>query len=184
MDRVQVIGGSAAGKSTVARELGKILGVEVIHLDQHVWQPGCRLAEHHEEARIVADLLDRPRWVIDGNYTASLPMRLRDADTVVVVDFPRWRSLLRALRRLARFRGRTRPDMGGECAEQLNLAFLKWIWRYPRDERPKLLDYLKQFGNHTHVVFLRTPRQVSRFLDETRRQSRGPHHGPARSAAA
>src|SRR5437588_7546887 len=137
MNRIVVIGSSAAGKSTVARDMGRILGIEVIHLDRELWKPGCRLSAPHEELPAVRNLLDQPRWIMDGNYTDSLAMRLEAADTVVVVDFSRLRCLLRALKRLLRFRGRTRPDIGGDCAEQLDVDFLRWIWNYPRTERPE-----------------------------------------------
>jgi adenylate kinase family enzyme len=46
MRRVQVIGGSAAGKSTVAKRLGEILQIEVTHLDQILWRDGCRLVDN------------------------------------------------------------------------------------------------------------------------------------------
>lgn len=169
MDRLLVIGCSAAGKSTVARDMGQILGLEVIHLDKLLWGPGCRLAEPHEECHAVRSLLDRPRWIIDGNYTASLPMRLAAADTVVVVDFSRVRCLAWAIKRLMQYRGRTRPDMGEGCPEQLNLGFLRWIWNYPHQERPQLLRHLDQHGSHTRVVFLRNRDEVNRWLDEVRR---------------
>ena len=169
MDRILVIGCSAAGKSTVAREMGRILGLEVIHLDKLLWGPGCQLAEPRKECQAVLCLLDRPQWIIDGNYTASLPMRLAAADTVVVVDFSRLRCLGRAIKRLMQYRGRTRPDMGEGCPEQLNLEFLRWIWNYPRQERPQLFRQLDQHGGHTRVVFLRNPQEVERWLDELRR---------------
>src|SRR2546421_5592612 len=115
MDRIVIIGCSAGGKSTIARELSQILGIDVIHLDKVLWKPGCRLSEPHEEPEALRELLDRPRWIMDGNYTASLAKRLSNADTVVFIDFSRWRCLARALKRLLQFRGRTRPDMGAKC---------------------------------------------------------------------
>ena len=94
MDRVLIIGCSAGGKSTIARELSGILGVDVIHLDKLLWKPGCRLADPEEEPDAVRELLGRPRWIMDGNYTASLALRLAHADTVVFIDLARFRCLL------------------------------------------------------------------------------------------
>lgn len=172
MDRVVVIGNSAAGKSTAARELGEILGIEVIHLDQVLWKPGCRLVEPHEEAQAIEELVARPRWILDGNYTASLQMRLEAADTVLAVDFPRWRCLWRALKRVARFRGRNRPDMGGGCAERLNFQFLRWIWNYPHTERIELLRQLREHAGHAGIIFLHNPSEVDRFLQQARNEAK------------
>ena len=38
--RIAVIGSGGAGKSTLARQIGAILGLPVIHLDHHYWSPG------------------------------------------------------------------------------------------------------------------------------------------------
>jgi adenylate kinase family enzyme len=170
MNRILVIGSSAAGKSTVAREISELLGVELIHLDKELWKPGCRLSNPDEEREVVARLLElRDRWVMDGNYTESLKMRLERADSVVWVDFSRPRCLLRAMRRLLQFRGRTRPDMGAGCPEEFNLHFIKWIWRYPHDERPKLDRLVAAHGPHVTVHHLRNPRHVRDFLEHVRR---------------
>ncbi|MDZ8035131.1 hypothetical protein [Nostoc sp. DedSLP04] len=40
MKKILIIGSGGAGKSTLARELGTILSLEVIHLDAWYWNPG------------------------------------------------------------------------------------------------------------------------------------------------
>ena len=40
MRRIAIIGAGGAGKSTLARQLGEVLGIEVIHLDALFWKPG------------------------------------------------------------------------------------------------------------------------------------------------
>lgn len=40
MKHIAIIVCSGAGKSTFARELGAITGLEVIHLDRLYWKPG------------------------------------------------------------------------------------------------------------------------------------------------
>jgi adenylate kinase family enzyme len=177
--RIQIIGCSAAGKSTVARELGEILKIEVIHLDKELWKPGCQLTPPHEEPAVVEKLLEREeKWIIDGNYTASLPMRLQKAELVVMVDFPRWLCLLRACKRIFTYWGRTRPDMGHGCPETVNVSFFKWIWRYPYDERPELLRQLNEHAKHAKVVRLRGDWQVRRWLKAFRKRQKGTSIAP------
>jgi adenylate kinase family enzyme len=171
--RIQIVGISAAGKSTVAREIGQILHIEVIHLDTHMWQAGCQLTPPEKESPIVEELLKRPAWIIDGNYTASLPQRLKEADAIVMVDFPRWLCFLRAFKRIFTYFGRTRPDMGKGCPERVNVSFFKWIWRYPYDERPELLRQIATHGYGTKFVRLRGHRQTQRWLEALRKRYQG-----------
>jgi adenylate kinase family enzyme len=172
MNRIVVIGCSAAGKSTIARELGKIFGLEVVHMDKIMWKSGCQLTEPHEEpAEVVRLLENRESWIIDGNYTASLHLRLEQADLVVVIDYPRWLCTLRAMKRLFQFRGKTRPDMGVNCPEQFNFGFLKWIWKYPHKEKPELIRQLKVHASHAKIVFIRGDREAAEFLEEMRHRA-------------
>jgi len=173
MKRIQIIGCSAGGKSTVARELGAILGIEVIHLDREMWKPGCELTPPHQEADVIERLLQRDTWIIDGNYTASLAQRLQAADLIIMVDFPRWLCMLRAIKRLFTYFGRTRPDMGHGCPESVNISFLRWIWRYPQDERPELMRQVRLHGTNTRIVKLRGHRQCRRWLNAVRKRIAG-----------
>jgi hypothetical protein len=50
------------------------------------------------------------RWIMDGNYSGSLDIRLERADTVIILVFSRWRCLVRVLRRWWTNRG------GGMCS--------------------------------------------------------------------
>jgi adenylate kinase family enzyme len=40
MKKILIIGSGGAGKSTLSRQLGNILNLEVIHLDSLYWHPG------------------------------------------------------------------------------------------------------------------------------------------------
>src|SRR5207248_11734620 len=91
-----------------------------------------------EERALFEEMVQRDAWIIDGNYGAgqNLELRLAAADTVIFLDLPRTLCLARAVKRWLTWRGRTRPDMGQECPEQLSLEYVLWIWNYPRDNRP------------------------------------------------
>ena len=40
MNRIVIIGSAGTGKSTLAKDLGQILGLPVYHLDAFLWNPG------------------------------------------------------------------------------------------------------------------------------------------------
>ena len=165
MKRILVLGSSGAGKSTFARELGERLGVETIHLDSYYWQPNWTPTPPEEWDRKLEGLLERESWVMDGNYPASLPLRLQYADTVVFLDRGRVQSLLRCIGRLLKYRGQSRPELAPGCNEKIDWEFLKWIWNYPRDVKPGIMATLEKRSD-IEVTILRSDREIAGYLAE------------------
>ena len=164
MRRIAIIGCAGAGKSTLARRIGDLLGIEVIHLDRHFWKPGWIETPREEWIEVQRKLLGGDAWVADGNYGATMDLRLEAADTILFLDPPRRTCLLRVLRRRVRFHGRSRPDIAPGCPEQIDLAFLRWIWAFPKRSRPAILERLERFGPGRRVEVLRNAREIERFL--------------------
>jgi hypothetical protein len=75
------------------------------------WRPGWVEQQHEEWHATLALLLAQDACVMDGNFGATLDMRLATADTVVFFDLPPLLCLWRVLRRRFRYHGRARPDM-------------------------------------------------------------------------
>jgi adenylate kinase family enzyme len=172
--RVLVIGSGGAGKSTLAARLGKRTGLPVCHLDARYWRPGWVPTPDAEWRQVVAALAAEPAWIMDGNYGGTLDARLAACDTAVFLDLPRTLCLGRVIARSLRYRGRSRPDMAPGCPEQVTLEFLRWVWRYPVDRRPGVLERLAAAAaGGTRVVRLRSVRAVDRFLEAVPRAPRG-----------
>ena len=164
MRRILIIGAGGAGTSTLARRVGELLGLPVIHLDAHYWHAGWVPTPPEEWAAVVDRLAAGDRWVMDGNYGGTLDRRLARCDAVVFLDAPRLVSLWRALKRRLAHRGRTRADMAPGCEEQLSLEFVRWIWTYPRRRRGEVLARLARLRGEKPVHVLRTARDVERFV--------------------
>lgn len=110
---------------------------------------------------------------MDGNYPDSLELRLARADGVVFIDRDRLLCLWRCIRRYLKHRGHNRPELAPGCYEKLDRDFLKWIWNYPRDVRPKALEAIQRSGRQKRVVILRNEREAAAFLRSLRRASSG-----------
>ena len=164
MRRVIVIGSGGAGKSTFARRLGSLLGINVIHLDVEHWGPGWVEPPKDEWRRKVEELVAGEAWIIDGNYSGTLDVRLAACDTVIFLDLPRAVCLWRVLKRALMYKGSRRPDMAEGCREKFDLSFLIWIWNYPSRTRPKVVELLKQHSQDKRVVRLRSRAEVEKFL--------------------
>lgn len=163
MKRICVVGASGAGKSTLSRQLGERLGLPVFHMDQMQWGPGWVELEEATLVHQLEDALAQPTWVIDGNYNRSLDLRLSCADTVIWLDLPpriyRWRVFKRTVLGWRR----TRADMTPGCPERLDLPFLRYVWNFHRDNRPRLRERLQKASAGTTVITLTSRRAVRGF---------------------
>lgn len=166
MKKVLVIGSSGSGKSTLSRRLGERLGLEVLHLDAFFWRAGWVETPREEWRRTVEGLCAREAWVMDGNFSRTLDVRLAACDTVVFLDMPRAVCVWRALKRRVMYRNATRPDMAAGCGEKLDLKFLHWIWTFPSRSRPTVLARIEQFAAGKRVIHLRSDAEVEHFLAE------------------
>jgi len=160
-----LIGNGGAGKSTLARELGRRTGLPVVHLDALFWQPGW-VEPAREEWRVTQrEALDGTDWIADGNYSGTMEERLPAADVVVLLDYPRRVCLLGVVTRAWRYRHTPRPDMAPCCPERLDFSFLRYVWSYPDKGRPRVLAKVDRYGKNDVLVRLRNRREARAWLD-------------------
>lgn len=164
MKKILVIGCGGSGKSTLAVRLGERLHLPVIHLDSMYWRPNWVETPKEEWQRAVADLVSGETWVMDGNYSGTLELRLAACDTVLFLDLPRRVCLWRVAKRWLKYRGRRRPDMADGCTEKIDLKFMSWIWGYPGRNRPKILARCEHHGADKTILRLRTTAEVEEFF--------------------
>jgi adenylate kinase family enzyme len=149
--RILVVGISGAGKTTLSQRLAAATGLPLIHLDREHWRPGWVEPPRAEWRARVAELAAGDAWIMDGNYGGTFDLRLPRADSVVWLDYGRFRSMARALRRMRTYRGRTRPDVADGCPERLDPTFLLYIWRFRKTYRPALRRALTRFAGNAQV---------------------------------
>ena len=164
MERILIIGCSGSGKSRLARKLGQKLDLPVIHLDQLWWTENWQNVTVEEFDSRLAMALNMDRWIIDGNYSRTMGVRLSQCDTVIYLDFSRWACLLGMCQRLLSSRGKTRPDMPAGCPERFRWELVKWIWDFNKNNRVRNYTYLAQ-AKHAQSVVLKNRKEVKAFLD-------------------
>jgi adenylate kinase family enzyme len=167
MQKVAIIGSCGAGKSTLAVNLGKKLNLPVIHLDAYYWQSGWQETDAQEWLQIQQELIKGNSWIIDGNYSNTLDIRLAAADTVIWLDFNRYLCLWRVCQRYLKYLGKTRPDMAANCPERLNREFMQYVWNFPRVHRSKIIDKLAEYQQQKNkqVIILQNHSQVLDLLE-------------------
>lgn len=163
MERVLVLGSGGSGKSTLARRLGKILDIEVIHLDLYFWQPDWIETPADLWEQKLNRLMENESWIMDGNYSSTISRRLAYADTVIFLDLGRIRCVWRVVGRYLKYRGGNRPELPEGCNEKIDLDFIKWIWNYPRRSRSRILQMLSD-QPQDKVIVLHGSAEIEAFI--------------------
>ena len=165
MERILIIGCGGAGKSTLARQLGKLTGLPVVHLDKLFWHPGWVESTKEEIDAKIAAALDEPQWIMDGNYNRTLPLRIRKCDAVIYLDFSRFACLMGVAKRVLTTYGTVRPDMADGCPERFDLDFLRWVWNFNKNKREQYYRLLNE-AEGVETIVLKNRRAVRKFLKQ------------------
>ena len=69
---------------------------------------------------LVQKELEKPEWIIDGNFNRTLSHRMKYCDTIFFFDFNTISCLGGITKRLIKNYGKARMDMGGNCIERFD----------------------------------------------------------------
>ena len=167
MQKILIIGGNGAGKSTFAKELSAVSGLPLIHLDKLYWTDGWQPRNANEFKALLQVELEKPNWIIDGNMKKTLSHRLNYCDTVIYFDFPGVTCFFGALKRIIKNRGKTRSDMGENCPEKFDKRTLKFLFGtliFNKKNR-KLFYQTISTAPKVNLIVFKNRRQVINFLN-------------------
>ncbi|MBQ4163648.1 MAG: topology modulation protein [Turicibacter sp.] len=163
MKRIMIIGCPGSGKSTLSKQLAVKLKLPLVHLDQMYWKSNWQPISNEIFDELLLREVEKDEWIIDGNYSRTISMRLEKCDTIIYLDYHRMTCLLGVLKRVIKGYGKTREDMGENCPERLDPDFLKYVWTFNqsrREEYLKLLSYQKD----KRVIILRYRSDGAKFI--------------------
>jgi adenylate kinase family enzyme len=169
--RVLVVGVTCSGKTKLATEIARRLGVPHVELDALYWGPSWTERSKEEFRESVQSALAQERWVACGNYHGKLhDLTWRTADLIVWLDLPRFVTLARLIRRTLR-RVFLRERLWSDNRETLRNTFLSresllvWWWKVQRVEPARTLERISLYPN-AKVARLRTSKEVRCWLEE------------------
>ncbi|MDD4290696.1 MAG: hypothetical protein PHX51_00410 [Clostridia bacterium] len=161
--RVMLLGCAGAGKTTLSTILSEKYDYPLYHLDKLFWQKGWNRTPTEEWEQTVSMLADGESWIIDGNYTHTMEIRLKRADTVVYLDVNRWVCLYRVIKRLILNKGKQRKDLRDGVYDEVDFGFLKWIFHFNKVSRPVIFEYFKKYPEINYII-LHNRKDVEAFL--------------------
>ena len=147
--RIVILGPGAAGKSTFARRLGEVTGVQAIELDSVFWSDDLKPLAPEDWIKVQTELIADESWILDGDLGPHdvLETRLKRADTVVMFDPSTVKCVWRALRRSREQR-----------------EFWVWLLTWRRREKPRLLAAIERHARTARFEVVTTDDDVERLL--------------------
>lgn len=159
MNKAIVIGSPGAGKSTFARKLRDKTGLPLYYLDMMWHLPDkTNITPEKFEAKLT-DIMATDKWIIDGNYSRTLKMRINACDTIFLLDLPLDVCLAGAKERI----GHKREEMPW-VEEKLDEEFQQWILDFPNTQLPKIYNLLEEYGESRKVYIFHSRADADHFL--------------------
>ena len=158
MKRIIVIGCPGSGKSTVSRALHTKTGIPLYHLDMMYWNADKTMVERSVFLARLSSVLEKEQWIIDGNYSSTMELRMAACDTVIFLDYP----LEVCLEGIKERRGKMRSDMPWIETEE-DEEFIDFIKRYNEQQKPKVLALLGKYGDK-NIIILQSREQADAVL--------------------
>ena len=86
--RINVVGTTGAGKTTVARRLSEVLCISHVEIDSLFWESNWAPVPVDILAQRVTEATSPCRWVLDGNYSVIRDLIWPKATGIVWLDYP------------------------------------------------------------------------------------------------
>ena len=166
MKRILIIGNAGSGKTTFAKKLSEKTGINLVHLDKMFWTGNWECVERNKFDEALQNELEKPEWIIDGNFNRTLTHRLKYCDTVFYFDIPTIICLWGVTKRVIKSYGKTRDDMGGNCPEYFDkqkIELYSSVMSFKKQHSKKYREILSQSDN-VDVVIFKSRRKAKKFL--------------------
>jgi adenylate kinase family enzyme len=165
--RILVYGVTGTGKTTAARQIAGRTGLPLVEVDELCWQPGWAQLPEQQMRELFTGVLAEDRWVLDSAWGVWLDLAVARAELVVGLDYPRWFSLQRLVRRTVARVVDQRPICNGNT-ESLRQALghdsiIRWHFRSFARKRRRMRAWADDPAM-PRVVLVRHPRELEAVL--------------------
>lgn len=163
MLKIIVIGSPGAGKSTFSQKLQNITNLPLYHLDMLYHKADGTHIPKEEFQKKLTKILEKEKWIIDGNYQRTLEMRIKECDTVFLLDFPTEICLEGAESRI----GKKRKDMPW-VETKLDEDFKQSIIDFRDKKLPQIYELLNKYKKNVKIIIFKSREEADNYIKMNR----------------
>lgn len=161
MQKVIVIGCPGSGKSVFSRELHEITGLPLYPLDLIRWREDKTMIPQEQFMDQLMRIVTTDEWILDGNYGATMELRMSYCDTIIFLDYPTEVCYDGIMKR----RGARRPDLPWiEPTDEVDAEFVDSVLQYNKVNRPVVLERIQRFADREIRIF-KSRAEADAFLE-------------------
>ena len=167
-DRILLYGVTGSGKSTAAVAIGARTGHPVTLVDELTWLPGWVPVEDARQRELIGEIVAGERWLLDSAYGAWRDVVMPRTQLVIGLDYPRWLSLVRLVKRTV-IRTITKEPMCNGNVETWRKALARdsivvWHFRSYARKRSRMREWAASPDGPEVLIFTH-PRQLEAWLE-------------------
>ena len=163
MNKVIIIGCPGSGKTTFAEKLNKRTGLPLYYLDAIWHKPDKTHISREAFDERIKEIFTTDEWIIDGNYSRTIEMRLKECDTVFLFDLPTEVCLQGATERI----GKGRYDLPW-LETELDPEFEGFIKEFSQTTLPKIYSLIEKYRAEKLVVIFKSREEAEEYINNMR----------------
>lgn len=160
MLKVIIISSPGSGKSTFARKLRDITDIPLYYLDMIWHKPDWTNISQEEFDAQLNNILQKDKWIIDGNYQRTLETLLEKCDTVFLMDFPIDVCLSGAASRI----GKKREDLPW-IEHEFDEEFKQWIIDFSENQLTQIYQKIEKCRHNKDIIIFKSIKEADECLN-------------------
>lgn len=170
--RILVYGVTGSGKTTLASEISRSTEIPWYSVDDLTYMPGWVAVTLEDQRTAIGEICSKDDWILDTAYAMWLDIPLSRAELIVGLDYPRWVSLWRLLKRtfMRILDGKVVCNGNRESIKTVMSrdSILLWHFKSFAKKRRRIRQWV---ASEMDVVWLRNPAATAKWLKEVQRSS-------------
>lgn len=151
----------------LTRRINEFLNYPVMHLDKVYHTEGKSHITREELVTRFSDFADiHDNWIMDGNYISTLDIRVKMADTIILMNIPSDICLANASKRFEESlnHGIIRSDMAEGFDETITEDFRNFIINFEKETLPRIKEILESHADK-NVIMINSYSELDKLVE-------------------